>query len=88
MIDVYYMTKEKGECLGGVSLREYDEERGAYIWNTYRIYQATNEVLYFMRFDCEFYLTIGKTMKHEMGTIMAKKVNDEWININVRENKK
>ena len=86
MIDVYFMLKGNGECVGGVSLREKHPTMGINIWETYKVYPITEKTVLFRQTDNEF-CTVNGTYQHEMGKISIRYINNEWININVRENK-
>ena len=86
MIDVYFMLKNKGDYVGGISLKEKHPTMGINIWETYKIYPITDKTVLFKKKDNEF-CTVNGTYQHEMGQIEVKYINDEWININVKENK-
>ena len=84
MIDVYFLLKGNGDCVGGISLKEKHPTMNLDIWETYRIYPVTEKTILFKRKDNEFCTTNG-IYKHEMGQIEAKIVNGMWLNINVKE---
>lgn len=84
MIDVYFMLKKPGEAVGGISLKEKHPTMKIDIWETYKIYPITEKTVLFKRKDKEFCTTDGY-FRHEMGQIEVKYINDEWININVKE---
>lgn len=86
MIDVYFMLKEWGECVGGVSLREFHPTIKRNIWNTYKIFPISDNKVLFKRIEEEFYVIDG-IYNHEIGLIKIQYINGEWININVRERK-
>lgn len=90
MIDVYFqMDKGKGEAIGGISLKEKHPTMGVFIWNTYKVYPMGDNVVLFQRNGHAFVVMNG-IHEHEMGTIKIKIIkgllDDEWMNINVREN--
>ena len=84
MIDVYFMLKKPKECVGGVSLREFHPEMKVNIWQTYKVYPVTEKTVLFKRVGVEFCTNDGK-YEHEMGRVTVKFINDEWLNVNVRE---
>ena len=84
MIDVYFMLKGKGECVGGISLKEKHPNMKINIWETYKVYPITENTVLFKKNDNEFCTSNG-TYNHEMGKISIRYINDEWININVKE---
>ena len=83
MIDVYFIQRGKGECIGAVSLKEYDPLINAPVWQTYTIYIITDKTLLFKRTEKEFCVVDG-FFKHEMGNIKIKYING-WVNVNVIE---
>ena len=86
MIDVYFMLKGKGECVGGISLREKHPNMKINIWETYKVYPITEKTVLFQKNDNEF-CTVNGTYNHEMGLIKVNVINNEWLNINVKEKK-
>lgn len=84
MIDVYFMLKGKGECVGAISLSESDPDTRKTIWNTYKVFPINKNMVVLKRPKSELYILNGKG-KHEMGQIKIQYIN-EWININVTEN--
>lgn len=82
MIDVYFLEKRIGECIGAVSLREYEHRINRHIWNTYMIYMGKDKSLLFERTEKEFFVT-DCFFNHEMGQIKIKYING-WVNVNVR----
>jgi hypothetical protein len=90
MINVYFMAKGKGECVGGIALREKHPTMKVNIWEVYKVYPISEKTVLFQRNEHEFCTVNGK-YEHEMGSIEIKKVTgiqgDEWINIIVKEKK-
>lgn len=90
MIDVYFMLdgKGKGDCVGGVSLKEKHPNMKVNIWHTYKVYPITEKTILFQKNDGEFCITNG-TYEHEMGTISVKIIEgilgDKWLNVRVKE---
>ena len=54
MTDVYFMYKGKGECVGGISLRERHPTMRVNIWQTYKIYPMSDKTILFQRTETEF----------------------------------
>lgn len=86
MIDVYFMLKKPGECVGGVSLKEMHPNMKIHIWEAYKVYPITEKTVLFQKNDNEF-CTVNGTYSHEMGEINVKYINDEWLNVRVKEKK-
>lgn len=84
MIDVYFLLLDKRECLGAISLREMHPNMKINIWQTYKVYQITENIVLFERNEKEF-CVINGIHEHEMGTIKIETINGEWLHINVRE---
>lgn len=84
MIDVYFMLKGKGECVGGISLKEKHPNMKINIWETYKVYPVTEKTVLFKKKDNEFCTSNG-IYNHEMGIITIRYINDEWLNINIKE---
>lgn len=89
MTDVYFMLKEDGECVGGISLKEKHPTMKINIWQTYKVYPITEKTVLFKRKDNEF-CTINGKYNHEMGEIKIRYIEgimgDKWVNINIKEN--
>ena len=88
MIDVYFMLKEKGDAVGGISLKELHPTMKINIWETYKVYPITEKTVLFKKNDNEF-CTINGKYKHEMGEIKVKIIDDnigtKWLNVNIKE---
>lgn len=88
MIDVYFMMKGKGECVGGISLKEKHPKMKINIWTTYKVFPITEKTVMFSKNGDEFCTTNG-VYQHEMGEIKVKFITgidgDEWLNVNIKE---
>lgn len=84
MIDVYFMLKEFGEAVGGISLKERDNLIQADVWNVYKVFPITEKTVLFKNSNKEFAVTNG-SYRHEMGQIKIKYINNQWINVSVIE---
>lgn len=90
MIDVYFMMdgKDKGDCVGGVSLKEIHPTMQIDIWTTYKVHPITEKTVLFKNNKNEF-CTINGTYEHEMGTIKVETISgvleDKWLHVNIKE---
>ena len=86
MINVYFMLPKqwKGECVGGISLKEYHTGMKRDIWETYKVFPITEKTVLFHRKDNEF-CTKNGTYEHEVGKIKVEIIHDEWLNVQVSE---
>ena len=90
MIDVYFMMdgKEKGDCVGGISLKDKHPNMPYSIWTAYKVFPITEKIVLFQKTDGEFCTTNG-TYEHEMGTIKVEVIKgvlgDKWLHVNVTE---
>ena len=84
MINVYFILKGIGECVGGISLKEKHPTMNIDVWEVYKIYKISEKTVLFKRNEKEFCVTDGY-FRHEMGQIEIKYIDNKWMNINVKE---
>jgi hypothetical protein len=84
MIDVYFPIKKPGEAVGGISLKEVDHKLKVNIWRTYKVFFITENTVLFKKMDNEF-CTINGKYNHEMGQVIVRVIDNEWLNVNVKE---
>ena len=84
VINAYFPIKEKGECIGAISLWEMHPNMKIPIWQTYKIYPVSEKTILFQKNDKEFCIT-GNNYEHEMGIINIKEING-FINVKIEVN--
>ena len=84
MIDVYFMLKKSGEEVGGVSLQV--NQHGIQLWRVYKVYPITEKTVLFASNVDEF-CTINGKYHHEMGDIEVKYMENQWLNVRIKEKK-
>lgn len=85
MIDVYFMPKGNGNCVGAISLKEFDPVIKMDIWAPYTITPITDKTILFRNDNNEFTITTNKPFRHKTGQIDVKFLKNGLLNVTVRE---